>query len=70
MIIPALKIVPHILSPHKKTKQARSACLVYYNKILVELHTLAKEGITVTAFAPGIVKTPMMYDIAHRVGQV
>ncbi|EHJ56797.1 acetoin reductase [Streptococcus urinalis FB127-CNA-2] len=28
---------------------------------------LAEEGITVTAFAPGIVKTPMMYDIAHEV---
>lgn len=30
---------------------------------------LAEEGITVNAFAPGIVKTPMMYDIAHEVGQ-
>ncbi len=30
---------------------------------------MAKEGITVNAFAPGIVKTPMMYDIAHRVGE-
>ena len=30
---------------------------------------LAEEGITVNAFAPGIVKTPMMYDIAHQVGQ-
>ncbi len=35
----------------------------------VAARDLAKEGITVTAFAPGIVKTPMMYDIAHRVGQ-
>lgn len=35
--------------------------------------TTAKElsefGITVNAFAPGIVKTPMMWDIAHEVGQ-
>lgn len=30
---------------------------------------LAEEGTTVNAFAPGIVKTPMMYDIAHKVGQ-
>ncbi|WP_159547864.1 (S)-acetoin forming diacetyl reductase [Streptococcus halichoeri] len=30
---------------------------------------LAEEGITVTAYAPGIVKTPMMYDIAHQVGK-
>lgn len=30
---------------------------------------LAEEGITVNAYAPGIVKTPMMYDIAHQVGQ-
>jgi len=29
---------------------------------------LAEEGITVTAYAPGIVKTPMMFDIAHQVG--
>lgn len=28
---------------------------------------LAEEGTTVNAFAPGIVKTPMMYDIAHKV---
>ncbi|RPA60971.1 (S)-acetoin forming diacetyl reductase [Aerococcus agrisoli] len=28
---------------------------------------LADEGITVTAYAPGIVKTPMMYGIAHEV---
>ena len=27
---------------------------------------LATEDITVNAFAPGIVKTPMMYDIAHQ----
>ena len=30
---------------------------------------LAQFGITVNAFAPGIVKTPMMWDIAHEVGQ-
>ncbi|MDR3241222.1 MAG: (S)-acetoin forming diacetyl reductase [Lactobacillaceae bacterium] len=30
---------------------------------------LAAFGITVNAFAPGIVKTPMMWDIAHEVGQ-
>ena len=30
---------------------------------------LAPFGITVNAFAPGIVKTPMMFDIAHEVGQ-
>ncbi len=30
---------------------------------------LAEEGTTVNAFAPGIVKTPMMFDIAHQVGQ-
>src|SRR5699024_7653514 len=30
---------------------------------------VAEEGTTVNAFAPGIVKTPMMYDIAHKVGQ-
>ncbi len=30
---------------------------------------LATFGITVNAFAPGIVKTPMMWDIAHEVGQ-
>ncbi len=30
---------------------------------------LAEEGITVNAFAPGIVKTPMMFDIAHQVGK-
>lgn len=30
---------------------------------------LAPKGITVNAFAPGIVKTPMMYDIAHEVAQ-
>lgn len=35
----------------------------------VAARDLAKEGITVNAFAPGIVKTPMMYDIAHRVGE-
>ncbi len=35
--------------------------------------TLAKDllsaGITVNAYAPGIVKTPMMFDIAHEVGK-
>lgn len=30
---------------------------------------LAEFGITVNAFAPGIVKTPMMFDIAHEVAQ-
>lgn len=30
---------------------------------------LAKDGITVNAYAPGIVKTPMMYSIAHEVGK-
>ncbi|WP_439424985.1 (S)-acetoin forming diacetyl reductase [Oenococcus alcoholitolerans] len=30
---------------------------------------LAPYGITVNAYAPGIVKTPMMEDIAHEVGQ-
>ena len=35
----------------------------------VTARDLAKDGITVNAFAPGIVKTPMMYDIAHKVGQ-
>lgn len=30
---------------------------------------LADEGITVNAYAPGIVKTPMMFDIAHQVGK-
>ncbi|OIK89011.1 (S)-acetoin forming diacetyl reductase [Oenococcus oeni] len=30
---------------------------------------LAKFGITVNAYAPGIVKTPMMEDIAHEVGK-
>ena len=30
---------------------------------------LADSGITVNAYAPGIVKTPMMYDIAHEVGK-
>ncbi|HEO5536280.1 TPA: (S)-acetoin forming diacetyl reductase [Streptococcus agalactiae] len=30
---------------------------------------LASEGITVNAYAPGIVKTPMMFDIAHEVGK-
>lgn len=30
---------------------------------------LAEQNITVNAYAPGIVKTPMMFDIAHQVGQ-
>lgn len=30
---------------------------------------LAEEGITVNAYAPGIVKTPMMLEIAHQVGK-
>lgn len=30
---------------------------------------LAPDGINVTAFAPGIVKTPMMFGVAHEVGQ-
>lgn len=30
---------------------------------------LAPQGITVNAYCPGIVKTPMMKDIAHQVGQ-
>ena len=30
---------------------------------------LADYGITVNAYAPGIVKTPMMFDIAHEVGK-
>ena len=30
---------------------------------------LADQGITVNAYCPGIVKTPMMMDIAHKVGQ-
>lgn len=30
---------------------------------------LAEEGITVNAYAPGIVKTPMMFDIARQVGK-
>ncbi len=35
----------------------------------VAARDLADSNITVNAYAPGIVKTPMMYDIAHRVGQ-
>ena len=35
----------------------------------VAARDLAAEGITVNAYAPGIVKTPMMFDIAHKVGQ-
>ena len=34
----------------------------------VAARDLAKEGITANAYAPGIVKTPMMMDIAHQVG--
>lgn len=35
----------------------------------VAARDLAKEGITANAYAPGIVKTPMMMDIAHEVGK-
>ncbi|KHD85870.1 (S)-acetoin forming diacetyl reductase [Heyndrickxia ginsengihumi] len=35
----------------------------------VAARDLAEEGITVNAYAPGIVKTPMMMDIAHNVGK-
>ncbi|MCM0583122.1 (S)-acetoin forming diacetyl reductase [Weissella diestrammenae] len=35
----------------------------------VTARDLASENITVNAYAPGIVKTPMMFDIAHEVGQ-
>ncbi|WP_435236020.1 (S)-acetoin forming diacetyl reductase [Psychromonas sp. PT13] len=35
----------------------------------VAARDLAKEGITANAYAPGIVKTPMMFGIAHEVGQ-
>lgn len=35
----------------------------------VTARDLAEEHITVNAYAPGIVKTPMMFDIAHEVGQ-
>lgn len=35
----------------------------------VAARDLADEGITVNAYAPGIVKTPMMFDIAHQVGK-
>jgi len=35
----------------------------------VAARDLAAEGITANAYAPGIVKTPMMFDIAHKVGQ-
>lgn len=35
----------------------------------VAARDLAAEGITANAYAPGIVKTPMMMDIAHQVGQ-
>lgn len=34
----------------------------------VAARDLAKEGVTANAYAPGIVKTPMMMDIAHQVG--
>lgn len=33
----------------------------------VAARELASEGILVNAYAPGIVKTPMMMDIAHQV---
>lgn len=35
----------------------------------VTARDLAAEGITANAYAPGIVKTPMMLDIAHQVGK-
>ena len=35
----------------------------------VAARDFADEGITVNAYAPGIVKTPMMFDIAHQVGK-
>ncbi|RBP97385.1 acetoin reductase [Bifidobacterium aemilianum] len=35
----------------------------------VAARDLASEGITANAYAPGIVKTPMMMDIAHQVGK-
>ncbi|MCF0118404.1 MAG: SDR family oxidoreductase, partial [Limosilactobacillus mucosae] len=35
----------------------------------VTARELAEEGTTVNAYAPGIVKTPMMMDIAHQVGK-
>lgn len=35
----------------------------------VAARDLAPEGITANAYAPGIVKTPMMMDIAHQVGK-
>lgn len=35
----------------------------------VAARDLAKDGITANAYAPGIVKTPMMMDIAHQVGK-
>lgn len=35
----------------------------------VAARDLAEEHINVNAYAPGIVKTPMMFDIAHQVGQ-
>ncbi len=35
----------------------------------VAARDLSEENITVNAYAPGIVKTPMMFDIAHEVGK-
>ena len=35
----------------------------------VAARDLAEQNITVNAYAPGIVKTPMMFDIAHEVGK-
>jgi meso-butanediol dehydrogenase/(S,S)-butanediol dehydrogenase/diacetyl reductase len=35
----------------------------------VAARDLAEQGITANAYAPGIVKTPMMFGIAHEVGQ-
>ena len=48
--------------------------MVVLNSLCVELRKplardLADSGITVNAYAPGIVKTPMMFDIAHEVGK-
>ena len=38
-------------------------------EVLKVMRDLADSGITVNAYAPGIVKTPMMFDIAHEVGK-
>ena len=39
-------------------------------EVLKVMRDLADSGITVNAYAPGIVKTPMMFDIAHEVGKM